>query len=91
MIRRTPGLVELHPSRFAARVDKACDKARAADADAPAGEVTRDCGQLILLPHPLLMACEAKRRKAADNDEEYRNGPHRQRIGTKPDGLDGLL
>ena len=76
-VRRTSGLVELHPSRFASRVDKACDKARAADADLAAGEVTRDRGQLILLPHPLLVAREAKCREAADNNEEYRNGPHR--------------
>ena len=78
----------MHPSRFAARVDKACDKARAADADAPAGEVTRDRGQLILLPHPLLVARKAKCRQAPDNNEEYRNGPHRQRIGSASDSLD---
>jgi hypothetical protein len=88
VVCRTPALVELHSSRLAARIDKACGKARAAHRDRPAGEVARDGRQLVLLAHALLVASEAERREAADNKEEYRNGPHRQRIGTKPDSLD---
>jgi hypothetical protein len=32
---------------------------------------------------------EAERREAADDNEEYCDDPHRQRIGSGPDGLDG--
>src|SRR5258705_14012387 len=78
VVRRSPCLVELHPSRFASRVDEAREKARAADADAPAGEVARDRRQLILFPHALLVPSEADRREAADNDGEDSNDPHRQ-------------
>ncbi len=91
VVRRTPGLVELHSSRFASRVDKACDKARAADRNRPAGEVACDRGQLVLLTHPLLVACEAERREAAHDNEEYSNDPHRQRIGSASDSLDSDL
>jgi hypothetical protein len=73
----TPRLVELHPSCFASRIEQARDKARAPHTDLPSGEVASDRGQLILLAHPFLVPRDAKRPKAADYDEEYRNGPHR--------------
>jgi hypothetical protein len=57
-------------------------------ANSAACEVAGDRGQLVLLAHAFLVACEAERREAADDDEEYRDGPHRVRIGTAPDGLD---
>jgi len=31
---------------------------------------------------------EAECRKATDDDEDYRDGPHRVRIGSRQDGLD---
>ena len=37
------------------------------------------------------MAREAKGREAADNNEEYSNDPHRQRIGSVSDSLDSDL
>src|SRR6266568_2498212 len=77
VVRRTPRLVELHASRFAARIDEACNKAWATDADVPAGEVARDRRERVLLPHPLLVAGEAERREGADDDEKYSNRPHR--------------
>jgi hypothetical protein len=43
---------------------------------------------MVLLPDALLVAREAERRQAADDNEEYSNDPHPQRIGTGPDGLD---
>jgi hypothetical protein len=91
VVRRPPGLVELHSSRFASRVDKACDKAGAPHSDRPAGEVACDRGQLVLLAHALLVAREAESREAARDDEEYSNDPHRQRIGILSDGLDSDL
>jgi hypothetical protein len=67
----------LHASRFAARIDEARDKARATDTDIPPGEVARDCRELVLLTHPILVAGEAERREGADDDEKYSNRPHR--------------
>ena len=37
------------------------------------------------------MTREAKRSETADDNEEYSNDPHRQRIGTGPDGLESGL
>ena len=76
VVRRTPGLVELDPSRFASCVDKARDKARATHRDRPPGEVARDRGQLVLLADALLVTREAERREAAHDEEEYSNDPH---------------
>ena len=89
VVRRAPRIVELHASRFASHVDEAGEHIRAADRDRPAGEVARDRGQLALLAHALLVTREAERREAADDNEDYCDDPHRQRIGTGPDGLDG--
>ena len=88
VIRRATRVVELHSSRFASHVDQAREYVRAADGDSPPREVARDRGQLVLLAHPLLVAREAERSETADDNEEYSNDTHRQRIGTGPDGLE---
>jgi hypothetical protein len=88
VIRGATRVVELHASRFAAHVDQTCEQVRAANRDGPAREVTCDRGQLVLLAHTLLVTREAKRGETAGDNEEYSNDPHRQRIGTGPDGLE---
>jgi hypothetical protein len=77
VVRRTARIVELHASRFCPRIDEAREKARATNADTPAGKVARDRAELVLLAHPPLVAGEAERREGADNDQECSNRPHR--------------
>jgi hypothetical protein len=88
VIRGATRVVELHASRFASHVDQAREQVRAANGDSPAREVARDRGQLVLLAHPLLVARETERSETAGDNEEYSNDPHRQRIGTGPNGLE---
>jgi hypothetical protein len=84
----TPRLVELHPPCLAARVDEARQKAWTAHADLSAGEIAGDHCEPVLLADPLFVPCEAERGEHADDREGCRDEPHRQRIGTNPDGLD---
>ena len=91
VIRWATRVVELHASRFASHVDEAREQVRAADGDSPAGEVTCDRGQLVLLAYPLLVAREAERSETAGDNEEYSNDPHQQRIGMWPDGLEKVV
>jgi len=77
VVRGTPTGVELNASRFCSRIDETREKARATNADTPAGEVARDRAELVLLAHPLLVAGEAERRDGTDNDQKYSNRPHR--------------
>jgi hypothetical protein len=88
VVRGTPSLVELDTSGLAPDVDQTREEARAADGHSAAREVACDRGQLVLLAQAFLVACEPERSEATDDDEEYRDGPHRVRIGTDPDGLD---
>ena len=90
VVRGPARCIEADASCFAARIDEAREEAGTADADPASREVARDGGELILLAHTLLVAREAERRESADDEEEDRNGPHRYRIGTAPDGIEGL-
>ena len=91
MVRGTPGRIEAHLSCFAARVDEAGEEAGTVDADLASREVARDRGEAVLFAHALLVAREAERREGADDEEDNRNRPHRQKIDTRPGGIEKRL
>src|SRR5207244_390077 len=80
--------VEADAPRLAVRVDEAREEAGTVDADPASREIARDRGELALLTSTLLVAREAERRERADDDEANCNGPHRQRIGKDPAGIE---
>jgi hypothetical protein len=88
VILRPPIGIEPNLSRFAAGVDEAGEEAGAADADLASGKVARHRREPVLFANALLVAREAERRKCADDEKDNRDGPHGQRIGTSPDGIE---
>ena len=71
-----PLFVELDAPRFTLHVDQACHQAGTVHPDLPPGEVAGDRGQLALLANALFVARETKRRKAAENNKDYRDRAH---------------
>jgi PPOX class probable F420-dependent enzyme len=61
------------------------------DADRAPGELRRDRRERLLLVDAVLPARETDRRKGADDQEHCRQEPHRTRIGTGSDNLDGRV
>src|SRR4051812_35570460 len=72
------------------RTYERAEEAWAAHADRTAGQVARDRRQSVLLANALLAVREADCGERADDEEDCRDEPHRRRIGSGSDGLDGL-
>ena len=85
---RTPVRVEAHTTCVAVDVDKASQKARAAHADGPSGELGRDDRQAVLLPQAILVLHESRGGNRGDERDGERFPGHSDDIGRAEPRLD---